>query len=52
MNGDEKFAFIILKSFLDFSTDIGGTKGEVFPTIKTICRITKWGNKKVIRVIT
>lgn len=51
LNGDEKFTFIILKSFLDFSTDIGGTKGEVFPTIKTICKITKWGNKKVIRVI-
>lgn len=51
LNGNEKLIFIILKSFLDFSMDRDGTNGTVFPTIQTICEITGWGNKKVIRVI-
>lgn len=51
LNGDEKLIFITLKSFLDFSKDKNGTNGEAFPTIQTICHITQWSNKKVIKII-
>ncbi len=51
LNGEEKIIFVALKSFLDFSMDKNGTKGEAFPTIQTLCEITKWGNRKVIKVI-
>lgn len=51
LNGEEKFIFSTLKSFLDFSMDKNGTEGEAFPTIRTLCKITSWGNQKVIKVI-
>ena len=51
LNGEEKLIFVALKSFLDFSMDKNGTKGEAYPTIKTLCGITDWGKQKVIDVI-
>jgi len=51
LNGEEKLMFIILKSFLDFSLDKGSTKGDVYPSIKTIGGITQWGDKKIMKVI-
>lgn len=51
LSGEEKLVFVALKSFLDFSTDKNGTKGEAFPTIQTLCQITNWGKQKVINVI-
>lgn len=51
LTGDEKFVFIILKSFIDFSTDDQGTQGDVFPTIQTICDISGYGEKKVTRIL-
>ena len=51
LSGEEKFLFSTLKSFLDFTTDKNGTKGEAFPTLQTLCQITNWGKQKVINVI-
>lgn len=51
LTGDEKFVFIILKSFIDFSTDKQGTQGKVFPSIQTICDISGYGEKKVTRIL-
>lgn len=51
LNGEEKIIFVALKSFLDFTTDKNGTKGEAFPTLQTLCQITNWGKQKVINVI-
>lgn len=51
LSGEEKFLFSTLKSFLNFGMDKNGTKGEAFPTIQTLCNITKWSNRKVIKVI-
>lgn len=51
LNAEEKVIFIILKSFIDFSKDMYGVQGEVFPTIETIQDITGWGKKKVIKII-
>ncbi len=51
LNGEEKLIFVALKSFLDFSMDKNGTKGEAYPTIKTLCGITNWSNRRVINII-
>lgn len=47
LNGEEKIVFLALKRFLDTKSD----SGEVCPTIQTLCKITSWGNQKVIKVI-
>lgn len=51
LTGEEKFIFIILKSFIDFSNDNNGVQGEVYPSIQTICEITGYGNKKVTKIL-
>lgn len=51
LKAEEKVIFIILKSFIDFSKDMYGVQGEVFPTIETIQDITGWGKKKIIKII-
>lgn len=51
LSGEEKLIFVALKSFLDFSMDKNGTKGEAYPTIKTLCEITNWSNRRVINII-
>lgn len=47
LTGEEKIVFLLLKRFMDVRTD----QGEVFPSIKTIQSLTRWGDKKVLRVI-
>ncbi len=51
LTGEEKFIFIILKSFINFSNDNNGVQGEVYPSMQTICDITGYGNKKVIKIL-
>lgn len=48
---DEKMVFIALKSFIDFSTDSGGTQGEAYPTIETLCKVSSLERKRVIKAI-
>lgn len=47
LNGSEKIVFLALKRFLDVKKD----KGDVFPSIQTICKITNFGETKVRSVI-
>ena len=47
LNGEEKIIFLSLKRFLDIRTD----RGNIYPTIETIQKMTGWGNHKVINNI-
>lgn len=51
LTGEEKFIFIILKSFIDFSNDNNGIQGKVYPSIQTICEITGYGEKKINKIL-
>lgn len=51
LTADEKIIFIVLKSFLDFSKDKGGIQEDTYKSIEDICKITQWGNQKVVKVI-
>lgn len=39
---EEQMIFIVLKSFIDFKND----NGEVFPSMETICKMAKMGEKR------
>lgn len=47
LNGEEKIIFLSLKRFLDIRTD----RGNIYPTIETIQKMTGWGKQKVINNI-
>lgn len=47
LTGEEKIIFLILKRFLDVRAD----QGNVYPTLKTIQKMTSWGKNKVLRVM-
>ena len=47
LNGEEKIIFLSLKRFLDIRTD----RGNIYPTIETIQKMTGWGKQKVINII-
>lgn len=51
LTADEKIIFIVLKSFLDFSKDKGGIQEDTYKSIEDICKITQWGNQKVVKII-
>jgi len=51
LTADEKIIFIVLKSFLDFSKDKGGIQENTYKSIDDICKITQWGNQKVVKII-
>lgn len=48
---EEKIVFIVLKSFVDFSKDNGGTQGKAYPTIETICRLSSLSRPRATRAI-
>lgn len=47
LTGEEKITFLILKRFLDIRAD----QGNVYPTLKTIQKMTRWGKNKVLRIM-
>lgn len=51
LTADEKIIFIVLKSFLDFSKDKGGIQENTYKSIDDICKVTQWGNQKVVKII-
>ncbi len=42
LSAEEQMIFIVLKSFIDFKDD----SGEVFPSMETICKMAKMGEKR------
>lgn len=42
LSTEEQMIFIVLKSFIDFKYD----KGEAFPSMETICKMAKMGEKR------
>lgn len=42
LSAEEQMIFIVLKSFIDFKND----SGEVFPSMETICKMAKMGEKR------
>lgn len=51
LTAEEKIVFIVLKSFIDFSGDLNGAQGEVFPTVDTICKLSSLSKPRTIRTI-
>lgn len=48
---EEKIVFIALKSFVDFSKDNGGTQGEAYPTMETVCKLSSLSRPRATRTI-
>lgn len=48
---EEKMVFIALKSFVDFSKDNGGTQGEAYPTMDTICKLSSLSKPRATKAI-
>lgn len=48
---EEKMVFIVLKSFIDFSKDNGGTQGKAYPTVETVCKLSSLSKPRAIKAI-
>lgn len=51
LTAEEKIVFIALKSFVDFSKDNGGTQGEAYPTMETVCKLSSLSRPRATRTI-
>lgn len=51
LSAEEKLVFIALKSFIDFSKDNGGTQGEVYPSMETICELSSLSRSRATKTI-
>ena len=51
LDGKEKIIFILLKRYLDFSQDSGGSSGEVYPSLATLSKQAGMTEKSVRTVI-
>ncbi len=51
LSGKEKIIFILLKRYLDFSQDSGGSAGEVYPSLATLSKQAGMTEKSVRTVI-
>lgn len=51
LTAEEKIVFIVLKSFVNFSKDNGGTQGEAYPTMETICKLSSLSRPRATRAI-
>jgi len=47
LTAEEQMVFIVLKSYIDFSSD----RGEVFPSMATICKRSKLSEPRARRTI-
>lgn len=51
LTAEEKIIFIALKSFVDFTKDNGGTQGEAYPTMETLCKLSSLSRPRATRTI-
>ena len=51
LNSDEKMLFIALKRYIDFRIDPNEKTCEVYPTMKTLCKITEKTRPTITKII-